>query len=275
MDAELLRERLRKISREAGFTAIGVAVHDYENGAHFEEEGDRWFHAASVIKVAILLALFKSAEEGVVRLDDPLHVRNRFRSVADGSPFRLDRDRDGDSEVHKRIGRTMKLSELARVMITRSSNLATNLLLDWLGLDRITATLAAAGLSGVRVVRGVEDHVAFQNGMNNEMTPRGAVTLLRLICEGDFISEFSRQQARDILLAQEFNAMIPARLPARVKVAHKTGEISTHCHDAGIISFPDRKPYVVAIFTEAPTTVENRSRAVAEMSSAIFEAVAP
>lgn len=266
-----LQDKIREIGERAGFEALGVAAFDYESGRSFDLAGDRWFHAASVIKVAVLLALFKAAETGTVRLDDPLHVRNRFRSISDGSSFSIEGERDGDQECHGRIGRTMKLCDLARAMIVRSSNLATNLLLDWLGLDTVQRWLGEAEITGVKIVRGVEDTVAFQAGLNNEMTPCGAIALFRRLCEDDFLGETSRQQMRDILLAQEFNSMIPARLPSALKIAHKTGEISTHCHDAGVIYFPDRQPLSLAIFTQCSPNLEQRHRPVAEIAAAIFE----
>jgi beta-lactamase class A len=136
-----LHERIEEIGRRHRCEAVGVSVHDYATGEDFSHQGDRWFHAASTIKVAILLALYHAAEEKRVRLDDQLHVRNRFRSAVDNSPFKIANDRDGDSSVHRRIGRSMKLAELAHAMITRSSNLATNLLLDHLGLEQVQRTL--------------------------------------------------------------------------------------------------------------------------------------
>ncbi|HEX5176374.1 MAG TPA: serine hydrolase [Chthoniobacteraceae bacterium] len=271
--AERLRARIREIQREFRLEAIGVAVHDYERGRHFQHEADRWFHAASTFKAAVLLAVFNAAEKGLLRLDDQLHVRNRFRSIVDGSIYRIAGDRDGDPGGHGRVGRSMKIAELAHAMVTRSSNLATNLLVDFIGVNAIREMLANAGVDGMRIVRGVEDHVAFQKGMNNETTARGLVQLFRLLCEGEFLTEFSRQQIRDIFLAQEFKSMLPARLPAHVRVAHKTGEISTHWHDAGIVNFPDRKPYVVAILTQGPPSVDQPQRAVAALSEALFETV--
>jgi beta-lactamase class A len=269
MNEEQLRSRIEEIARAARLEAVAVAVHDYQTGAGFELNADRWFHAASVIKVAVLLAVFKAVEEGPLRLDDPLHVRNRFRSAADGSIYRIDPDRDGDAACHRRTGRTMRIDELARAMIVRSSNLATNLLLDLVGLEYIQRVLSDARIEGVRVVRGVEDQVAHERGLNNEMTAAGARRLFRAIKEEGGWSADSRERMRDILLAQEFNAMIPARLPSGVKVAHKTGEISTHSHDAGIVHPLGRQPYVVAIFTQSAPDVD-RTRAVAEISGAIF-----
>ena len=274
VDEPALRERIRTISREARLDAVGVAVHDYARDWDFEENAEHWFHAASTFKVAVLLGVFKAAETGILRLDDQLHVRNRFRSIVDGSIYRIDLNRDGDPSCHRRIGRSMKLAELAHAMITRSGNLATNLLLDFVGADFIQSMLASAGVNGLKVVRGVEDQRAFQDGVNNEATARGLIQLFRIIDEGEFFNDLSRQQIRDILLAQEFNSMIPARLPANIKVAHKTGEISNHWHDAGIVLVPDRPAYIVAILTSGSPALDQPQRAVAAISEAIFRAVA-
>ena len=82
-----LREELEALALKNKARAIGVALHDLETGFRFSLRGDRWFHAASTIKVAVLLAVFRAADQGRLRLDDSLHVRNRFFSAADGSPF--------------------------------------------------------------------------------------------------------------------------------------------------------------------------------------------
>jgi len=270
-----LRRRIAEISSERKLTAASVAIHDYQSDRSFDLESGRWFHAASVIKLAVLLGVFKAIEEGRFRLDDPVHVRNRFRSIVGGAVYRVERDRDGDIECHRRIGRTMQIGELSRAMIVRSSNIATNLLLDLVGLDFVRRTLSAAHVEGVRMMRGVEDHAAFEHGINNEMTTAGARQLLRVINEEGFLRQESRECIREILLAQEFNSMIPAQLPKNVKVAHKTGEISTHSHDAGVVYPAGREPYVVAIFTESESASDQRTRAVAEISAAIYEELTP
>ena len=262
-----------KIAEDAAFGAVAVALHDYESGTEFALEGDRVFHAASTIKVAILLALYKLAEEGRVRLDDTLHVRNRFRSLAGGEVFRVAANRDGDGAVHRRVGRSMRVQELARAMITRSSNLATNLLLDHIGIEAVRSALAEAQIDGIEIARGVEDTRAFEQGISNRVTARGLVRLFRLLCESDFLAAETRAQMLEILHAQEFNGMIPEGLPRTARVAHKTGEISTVCHDAGIVFLPGRQPYVLAILAEMPASVETRSAPVAEISRAIFEAL--
>ena len=273
MNPSALPERILKIAADAEFGAVAVALHDYESGLEFALEGDRVFHAASTIKVALLLAIYKLAGEGRLHLDDTLHVRNRFRSLADGGVFRVAANRDGDGAVHRRAGRSMRVRELARAMITRSSNLATNLLLDHIGIEAVRSALAEAQIDGIEIARGVEDTRAFEQGISNRVTARGLVRLFQLLCEGDFVREETRAQMLEILHAQEFNSMIPEGLPKDARVAHKTGEISTVCHDAGIVFLPGRKPYVVAILTEMAPSVETRSAPVAEISRAVFEAL--
>src|SRR6266446_64142 len=95
-----LHEELEALAIKNKARAIGVALHDLETGFRFSLRGDRWFHAASTIKVAVLLAVFRAADEGRLRLDDSLHVRNRFFSAADGSLFRVSQDRDATPELY-------------------------------------------------------------------------------------------------------------------------------------------------------------------------------
>lgn len=274
MPGSKLLARIQEISQKAQFENVAVAFYDYETSLRFSYQGDRLFHAASTFKAAILFALLKAVEAGLARLNDPLHVRNRFRSIVDDSPYRLERDRDGDSAVHRRTGRSMSIEQLARLMITRSSNLATNLLLEFLTVPFIRQALKDAGAEGLEVRRGVEDHVAFEQGINNETTAEGMLRLFRLFLDEKHLTEEHRQLALDILLAQEFNKMIPARLPEGVRVAHKTGEISTHCHDAGIIFTPGRKPYILAILTESVPANPRRQKAIAEIAGAIHRYIA-
>src|SRR5881227_3986981 len=148
-DSSLLHAIVERLMLEGKARAIAVAVHDFESGSRFSLQGDRWFHAASTIKVALLLALFRAADERRLRLDDSLHVRNRLLSAADGTPFHLNRDSDALPELYQLVGRTAKISALAQGMIAASSNLATNLLLDFVGVEYTHKVLKDAGVDGV------------------------------------------------------------------------------------------------------------------------------
>ena len=265
---------LREIGRQARVSALAVACYDYAADLRFSFQAERVFHAASTIKLAILLALFRAVELDRARLTDRLHVRNRFRSQGDGLPFFLQAERDGDPELYRSVGRTATLQGLAETMIVRSSNLATNLLLDYLEVAFVTETLAAAGLDALRCVRGVEDEAAFAKGLNNQVTADGLLTLFRRVHEAKILTPANRDRMFDILFQQRFNGMIPAGLPdaAKARVAHKTGEISTICHDAGMVFLPGRAPYVLIVLTEYPSagSAGARQKTVAAISSAIY-----
>jgi beta-lactamase class A len=267
-----LNDELERLAGERKTRAIAVALHDVESGLRFSLHGDRWFHAASTIKVAILVAVFRAADEGRLRLDDSLHVRNQFISVADGSPFHLSRDSDAMPELYKRIGRVAKIFELAEGMIVASSNLATNLLLDYVTVEYARNVLRNAQVDGVELRRGVEDHAAHEKGINNQVTANGLLRLLSAL-RGDFLSAKSKEQAIHILLEQRFDSMIPAGLPAHAVVAHKTGEISTACHDMGIVYLPEREPYLAVILTEFDSDRDGRRETVAAISEAIYRSV--
>jgi len=227
---------------------------------------------ASRAAVALLLALFRGIDGGRFRADDPLHVRNYFRSVCDGTPFSLDRESDGYPQLYKSVGRTAKIGALAESMIIWSSNLASNLLLDYVTAEYAAEVLRQAKVRGVNLRRGVDDLKAYERGMYNETTAEGLVQLFETL-RGDFLSKQSRDRVIHILLEQKFTSMIPAGLPAHATVAHKTGEISTACHDAGIVYLPEREPYVVAILTEVDADRNGHRETVRKISEAVYEAI--
>lgn len=269
----MLDSEIQQIADDAGAAAVAVAFHDFESGEAWSVHGDRPFHAASTMKVGVLAALLAAVAEGRYALDDRLHVRNRFLSVVDGEPYRIDAGRDANDAVHSRRGRTMRLGVLAEHMIQTSSNLATNLLLDLLGVEAVQAAVERLVGAGVEVRRGVEDERAYEAGVVNTATAVGLVRLFVAIEAGEGIGAEEREEALRILFGQEFSSGIPAGVPegAGARFAHKTGSISTVQHDAGLVYFPDRRPYALAVLTEWPADVaDGRREAVAACSRAVY-----
>lgn len=185
----------------------------------------------------------------------------------------LDLGRDADPDVYGHLGKTMTVRELAYWMITKSSNLGTNLLVDVVGIATIQQALDELEIDGMRVLRGVEDQRAFEAGLNNEVTAHGLLKLLRLIAEGKAYSQKACDEMLEILLDQQYRSGIPAGLPKAARVAHKTGNISTVHHDAGIVYLEKRKPYVLVILTQFPAE-QGRGSAVADVSRDIFNTLA-
>jgi beta-lactamase class A len=268
-----LQARFAELQAKAGASALAVSISDLETGAEFHYHADRWFHAASTIKVAILVGVFGAIFRGDLLPQSRVHVRNRFLSAFDGSPYRVRLDRDANPDVHREVGRTLRVSELADAMITTSSNLATNLLLDLIGLDVLQRTIDGFGLEGVDLRRGVEDEKAFEHGINNRVTANGLVGLLRLIGEERAFSPALSRRMVDVLHGQQFKSGIPAGLPRGARVAHKTGEISTIAHDAGLVYLPDRRPYALAVLTEWDPSTTGRSATIAAASYLAYSAL--
>jgi beta-lactamase class A len=268
---DALGERVARIADEAGAQRVAAAWYDYDTRQAWDLHGDEWFHAASTIKVPILLGVFGAAHRGHLVLDSRVHVRNRFYSVADGKPFRVESGRDANSEVHRALGRTMKVNELAYHMIVTSSNLATNLLVDLVGIDQIRESVKKLGVTGVDLRRGVEDERAWEAGLNNRVTAKGLISVLRPIEEGTAFDVELSARMLEILHDQEFRSGIPAGVPDSARVANKTGEISTVAHDAAIVYLPDRKPYCITVLTQWEPGASGRSDTIARVSRAVYE----
>lgn len=270
--ARALQSEIERIEKESGARAIAVALHDLETGLELQHHADRWFHAASTIKVPILLGAFAAIDRGDLLPHSRVHVRNRFLSVVEDIPFRVESGRDANSAVHNAIGKMMRVDELAYHMITTSSNLATNLLMGVIGSDAVNKTLRELDVEdGIELRRGVEDELAFDKGINNMVTATGLLRILVMLAEGRAFSPALSRRMMDILHGQEFNQGIPALLPKGTRVAHKTGEISTVAHDAGVVYLPKRKPYVLVILTEWDPVASGRSRTIAAISHAIYQ----
>ena len=268
-----LYRNVLKIKSDHALESLGIAFYDAQTTIQWAYNGDQYFHAASTMKLAVLLGVFRQVERGELSLDSPVHIRNRFTSIVNQQPFMLDLGRDADPDVYGHLGRTLTIRELAYWMITKSSNLATNLLVEIVSVPTIQHALDELEIDGIRILRGVEDQAAFDAGLNNEVTANGLLKLLRLIADGRAYSKKSSDEMLNIMLEQQFRSGIPAGLPKAVRVAHKTGNISTVHHDAGIVFVEDRKPYALVILTQF--AAENgRGAAVADVSRDIYNTIA-
>ncbi len=245
---------------------VAVAFLDLGSGASYFRNADTVFHAASTMKVPVLVEAFYAAREKRISLEQQLLLINQFASIVDGTPYALDAGVDGDSALYGLIGQRVPIRDLARRMITRSSNLATNTMVAVLGADQINVTARKLGVTRSLVLRGVEDQKAFDRGMINTMTARDLATLFAALERRQVAGEADTRDMLDILLAQEFNEKIPAGLPPGTRVAHKTGEITAVSHDGGIVYPPGRSPYVIVVLTRGVRNGQTSAALIADIS---------
>lgn len=249
---------------------VAVALTSLDGRSSWYTRADEPFHAASTMKVPVLIELYHQAHQGRLRLDDTLVIRNEFRSLADGSPYTLDPSDDSEATLYGAAGSTRTVAELCELMITVSSNLATNLLIERLGVDNIQQGVHTLRADGMMVRRGVEDPQAFRQGLNNTTTARALAQLMLAIARGEAVDPAASHAMSAILERQTFNAGIPAGVPAGTRVAHKTGEITRIQHDAAIVYAP--RPFVLVILTRGIDDPKQSSALIATITRELYPA---
>jgi beta-lactamase class A len=268
-----LESKIHSLVASSGAEAVAVAFHDLQTGRELLVNPDESFHAASTMKVPVMLEVFREVREGRLSLDERLPVKNEFKSIADGSTFSVSPDDDSEFTLYKKVGGTETLRELLRLMITESSNLATDIIIERVTPQRVMDLMRRMGARDIKVLRGVEDGKAFERGLNNTTTARDLLVLLRAIAEGRAVSREASKQMTGILLEQKFNEGIPAGLPSGTRVAHKTGWITKINHDAGIVFLPGRKPYVLVVLVRGIADDKRAHQLIADISRAVYEDV--
>ena len=269
-----LRSKLeQRISATPG-AVVGLYYKSLKNGELVTIQPDSSFHAASTMKVPVMIEFFRQVERKGIAEQQPILLINQFASIVDGSPFSVAPLDDSDSTMYLRIGDRVPARELVERMIVRSSNLATNAIIALIGAQNANATAHSLGAAHIQVLRGVEDGKAFQKGLNNTTTARDLGVLLEAIEKRAAGSARACTEMLGILSRQEFNDEIPAGLPPGTRVAHKTGSITGVLHDAALVYLPNQTPYVLVVLTKNIQDDRIARTLIADLSRVVYEHVA-
>jgi beta-lactamase class A len=267
-----LSEAIQKRIAASG-ADVAVALRTLDGQIELLIQPDVPFHAASTMKVPVMIELFRQAAEGLIPLDTPMAVRNEFHSIVDGSVYKLSEGDDSDVDVYAKVGETMTPRQLCEAMITVSSNLAANILIEKLGAENIQRIVHAMGADGMKVLRGVEDDKAFEKGLNNATTARSLLVMLTKIAQGEAVSPVASRAMADMLSRQRFRDGIPAQLPEGTRVAHKTGNITKIHHDAAIVYGP--RPFVLVVLVRGIEDQKVSGPLIAAIARTAYDAIAP
>lgn len=251
--------------------AFAVAFKDLKTGKTLFVNEKESFHAASTMKTPVMIEVYKQAKAGKFSLKDSIPLKNEFKSIVDGSPFSLNIADDSADSIYQKIGYKMTIFDLTYQMIIRSSNLATNVLIDLVVAKNVNATMRTFGANDIQILRGLEDTKAFEKGLNNTVTAYDLMLIYEKIAKHKAINKRASKEMIKILIDQNFNSVIPAKLPKNVVVAHKTGSITGVQNDSGIVYLPDGRKYVVVLLSKKLTDTKAGIAALADVSEMLYK----
>ncbi len=251
---------------------FAIAYQDLENAERrLSINTDERFHAASTMKTPVLIELYKRAEQGEFSVYDSITVKNEFKSIVDGSPFTMEVTEDSEKDLYNKLGKKTTYYDLAYEMITRSSNLATNILIDHLDAKKVTQTMRGLGADSIMVLRGVEDLKAYRAGLSNSTTAHDLLVMFEKLASGSLVSAKANEEMIAILKDQKYGDMIPALLPEDVEVAHKTGWITNVHHDSGIVFKDGNSGFIMVFLSKNAPDREAVLNAGAEISLLFYQ----
>jgi beta-lactamase class A len=250
-----LQSTLEKLAADLD-GVMGYSIVDLTSGERIEGMPDAVFATASTIKLAILYEMFRQADEGKLRLDE---VRAFDRKQAVG----------GTGVLAQLSAPAMPLRDYATLMIVLSDNSATNVMIDAVGMQNVTARMAALGFAQTKLRRKMMDAEAARRGDENVSTPREIARLLEVCYRGEGLSKES-QEALLAILRKPKSTPIHRGIPAGVPVASKSGTLEGVQADAGIVYLAGR-PYVLSVMTTYLKEAAAGENAIASASGAAFD----
>ncbi len=249
---------------------IGVAAIDLSTGQQISILGDQRFPMASTSKIAIAATYLEMVDQGRASLTSEYPLLLPVRS-----------QRFSTAVAPVRRGDYMAAYELIDLMITRSSNPATDALIAAVGgVDAVNDWARRAGIEDFNLTRDIATLVrddgefdpAVHIDLRDSSTPEAMVELLTGLYQGRWLTPTSREVIIDAMeRCRTGTRRIPALMPENVTVAHKTGSLNNTSSDIGIITGPDGRSIAVAIYVTGQGTRRNREARIAAIARAIYD----
>lgn len=232
-----LQGQLLKLVSEYPMVKPAIYVFDYETQNYVDINADKIFPVASIIKIPVLIDLFKSIESGEVALDDTIPLTEYYRA-------------EGSGDLQYMAGNTpFTIDKLAQVMITESDNSATNMLMSKIGgMNTVNQSVRDWGLKNTEIHTWLPD----MGGTNYSTAREMAQMLYNIDINEQFLTDASRNKIYNYMSHVHNDRLIQAGLGEGSTFYHKTGDIGTALGDAGIVVTPTGKRYIVVILAKRP-----------------------
>lgn len=250
-----LENSLTNLMKQYPSIKPAIYVWDYDTGNYVDINGSKIYASASIIKIPILIQLFKKIESGQIDLFDKMELTDYYK--ASGS---------GNMQYYK-TGSMYTLDELARVMIQTSDNSATNMLIAKVGsMLSVNRAIRDWGLNDTYIENWLPDLEG-----TNYTTAKDLTTMLYNLDNPSFLSISSREYIIDYMSKVKNNRLIQAGLGKDALFVHKTGDIGKMLGDAGIVYMPNNKKYVVVILAERPYNSPQGVQFIQKASKIIYD----
>ena len=236
---------------------VCINFYDLNKNNGFSINGDKKVLSASMIKLLILAELMKKDSENKFSLSDSIMIANFMKTGGDGVLKELN------------IGHHFTLKELATLMIIISDNQATNILIDFLGMENINLLGKELGLKESFLGRKMMDTEARKNGYDNYTCADDISLLLKLIYQEKLINKEASQLMLDILLRQQQGERLQRYLPSDIKIAHKCGDLDDLENDGGIIWIGDRI-YILVVLTSGMSNLQCK-QTIGKISKFVYD----
>ena len=270
IDYNILEKKIiSKFNDETGNFAL--AFKNLDDGKEILINENEIFHAASTMKTPVMIEFYKQLHQGKLSLEDTLQIKNEFKSIVDGTMYKLSEFDDSDKNTYNKLGQYYSINNLIYEMITISSNFATNILIDYIGANNVTKSMKEIGALNIDVLRGVEDIKAFELGLNNTTSAKDLLIIYEKLAKGKIINNKSSAIMIDILKDQKYDDIIPKYLPKDIEIANKTGMITGVHHDSGIVFLKDGKKYIIIILSKNMSDMESGTEMMAKISELIYK----
>ncbi len=233
IDWQPVEREIEAVAASGGLAGVALIGPD---GNEINWSGDRRFRAASTIKIAVMIEVFRQVERGQLGRDDLVTLTDSDRIPGSGVL------------LHLHAGLALTVDDLLYLMISISDNTATNLLIDLTGLDGINQTLAELGLTESRMNRRMLGRTPREDEPENWIVPTEMARLMHLIVTDRAASPPSCATMRDLLRTQQCQTRIARHLPEGTVWGSKTGSLPEVVNDVGFIT-TDQGTLTVACFT--------------------------
>ena len=252
-----LKKQLLGLSNQYKDIKPAVYVWEYEQGRYVDINANSLYSAASIIKLPILVRMFKSIEANQFTIYDEMKFSEVYRSSGSGNL------------QYEQAGNNYTMDYLAKTMIQDSDNTSTNMIMAKMGgMEDVNAGLRDWGISTTYVRNWLPD----LDGTNKTTAADIAKILYNLDNPG-FLNVNSREYIIDYMSHVKNNRLIQAGLGDGALFIHKTGDIGTMLGDAGIVFAPNGKKYIVVILAERPYNAPQGKDFIVKASEIIYKAI--